>query len=186
MDKAIILDRDGTLVVDPGYVHKIEDFKLFPDTIKALQLLKKFKFFIITNQSGISRKIFTLKDFENFNNHLVNILKENNITIEKTYICPHHPDDKCDCRKPSTKFIKEAEKEFNIDLKNSWVIGDHPHDVEMGKKAGCKTIYVLTGHGEKHKDELNDNIKPDFIAKGIYEASKIIINKKFIKRRKTD
>ena len=176
-NKAIFADRDGTLVEDPGYVHKINDFKLIDRAIDALKLLKNdFKLFIITNQSGISRGIFTLKDFEKFNNYLVNILKKNNITIEKTYVCPHHPDENCDCRKPSIKFIKEAEKEFDIDLKNSWVIGDHPHDIKMGEKAGCKTIYVLTGHGEKNKNELNGNIKPEFIAKNIYEAAKIIIN----------
>ena len=112
--------------------------------------------------------------FEKFNNHLISTLKKNNIKIEKTYVCPHHPDEKCDCRKPNIKFIKEAEKEFNIDLKNSWVIGDLPCDIEMGKNTGCRTIYVLTGHGEKHKKDLN-NIKPDFVAENIYEAAKIII-----------
>ena len=173
MDKAIYLDRDGVLNYDSGYVHKIEDFKLFPNTIEALQLLKNFKFFIVTNQSGIGRGVFTLEDFEKFNNHLINILEKNNIIIEKTYLCHHQPNEKCDCRKPSIKFIKEAEKEFNIDLKNSLVIGDHTHDVEMGKKAGCKTIYVLTGHGEKHKDELE--VKPDFIMSNLYEASKTIV-----------
>ena len=175
MDKAIILDRDGVINYDPGYVHKIEDFRLYPNAIKSLQLLKNFKLFIITNQSGIGRGFYTLEDFEKFNNHLIDLLEKNNITIEKTYVCPHHPDKECDCRKPNVKFIKEIEKEFNIDLKNSWVIGDHPHDVEMGKNAGCKTIYVFTGHGEKHKDKLK--IKPDFIAEDIYEATKIIINK---------
>jgi len=174
MDKAIILDRDGTLIDDPGYVHKIEDFKLIDGVIEGLGLLKNdFKFFVITNQSGIGRRFFTLKDFEKFNNHLMGVLKKNNITIQKTYICHHHPDDKCDCRKPSTKFIKQAAKEFDIDLENSWVIGNHPHDIEMGKNAGCKTIYVLTGHGKEHKDELK--IKPNFIMDNLYEASKIIL-----------
>ena len=173
MHKAVILDRDGVINLDPGYVHKIKDFKLFPETIKALNLLKDFKLFIITNQSGIGRGYYTLKDFEKFNNYLIKKLKDNNIVIDKTYVCPHHPDNRCDCRKPSIKFIKDIEKHYSIDLKESWVVGDHPHDVEMGKKAGCKTIYVLTGHGKKHKDELK--IKPDFIAKDIYEASKIII-----------
>ena len=177
MDKAIILDRDGTLIQDPGYVHKIEDFKLIDKVIGALNLLRNnFKFFIITNQSGIGRGFFTLKDFEKFNNYLIDILKKNDIIIKKTYICPHHPDEKCQCRKPNTKFIKDIERKFNIDLKDSWVIGDHPHDVEMGKKAGCKTIYVLTGHGEKHRNKLNGHIDPDFITNNIYEAAKIIIN----------
>jgi len=174
MNKAIFYDRDGTLVEDPGYVYKIEDFRLLPKTIEALKNLKDFKFFIVTNQSGIGRKFFTKEDFDRFNNHLINVLKENSIIIEKTFVCPHHPDEECDCRKPSIKLIKEIEKEFNIDLKKSWVIGDHPHDIEMGKSAGCKTIYVLTGHGQKHLNGLE--IKPDFTAGNLLEASKFILN----------
>jgi len=173
MNKAIFLDRDGTINHDNGYVHKLEDFKLLPKTIEALKNLKDFKFFIITNQSGIGRKFFTKNDFNKFNSHLIDVLKENSIIIEKTFVCPHHPDEECDCRKPNIKFIKEIEKEFNIDLKNSWVIGDHPHDIEMGKSAGCKTIYVLTGHGKKHQNDLK--IKPDYTTENLYEASKIII-----------
>ncbi len=177
MNKSIFYDRDGTLVKDPGYVHKIEDFKLLPNVIKGLKLLKNnFKFFIITNQSGIGRKFFTKDDFNKFNNHLIDVLKGNNIIIEKTFVCPHHPEEECDCRKPNIKFIKEAEKEFNLDLKNSWVIGDHPHDIGMGKNAGCKTIYVLTGHGQKHLNELK--LKPDFTAGDLLEASKFILNNK--------
>lgn len=174
MDKAIILDRDGTLVEDTEYIHKIKDFKLIDKVIDALKLLKdNFKFFIVTNQSGIGRGFFTSEDFEKFNNHLISIFKKNDIAIEKTYVCPHNPEDKCSCRKPSAKFIKEAEKEFNLDLKNSWVIGDLPKDIEMGKNAGCKTIYVLTGHGKDHINNIK-NIKPEFIAENIYEAAKII------------
>ncbi len=175
MDKAIILDRDGTLVEDTGYAYKIKDFKLIDKVIDALKLLKdNFKLFIVTNQSGIGRGLFTLEDFEKFNNHLINILKNSNIPIEKTYLCQHNPEDNCDCRKPSAKFIKDAEKEFNWNLKNSWVIGDLPRDIEMGKNAGCKTIYVLTGKGKKHKNDLSNDIKPDFIAENLYEAAKII------------
>ena len=73
--------------------------------------------------------------------------------------------------------MRKAEKNYNIDLKTSYVLGDHPHDIEMGKKAGCKTIYLLTGHGEKHKTELNENIKADFIVENLYEAAKIIATK---------
>lgn len=175
MNKAIFLDRDGTLNRDDGYVHEVEDFKLLPNVIKGLKLLKdNFKLFIITNQSGIGRGYYTEENFLEFNNHLVDALKQDNIRIEKTFVCPHHPDEKCDCRKPTTKHIKEAEKEFNLNLKNSYVIGDHGFDIEMGKKTGCKKIFVLTGHGKKHLNELKT--KPDFIAKDLLEAAKWILN----------
>ena len=148
-----------------------------PNVIEALKLLRnEFKFFIVTNQSGIGRGIYTKEDFEKFNNHLINVLKENDIIIEKTFVCPHSPEEGCDCRKPSIKYIKEAEKEFDIDLNTSWVVGDHPHDIEMGKNAGCKTIYILTGHGKKHQDSIK--VKPDYITRNLYDASKIILEGK--------
>lgn len=174
MDRAILLDRDGVLNEDTGYAHKIKDLKLLYGAVEALKLLKdQFKFIIITNQSGIGREYYTEEDFHKFNNHLLNELKKQGIKIEKTYFCPHSPEENCNCRKPNTKFIKQAEKEFNIDLKNSFVLGDHPHDIEMGKNANCKTIYLLTGHGEKHKQKLNT--KPDFIANNLLEAAKWIL-----------
>ena len=172
MSKAIFLDRDGTLNVDSGYAHKIEEFALYDDVIEALTLLKNdFKFIIITNQSGIGREYYTKEDFQKFNDHLVKELKKHNIKIEKTYCCPHIPEDNCNCRKPKITSIKQAEKEFNIDLKNSFMIGDHPCDVELGKNAECKTIYLLTGHGKKQK---KDTLNPDFTANSLLEAAQWI------------
>ena len=170
-NNAVILDRDGTLVEDIGYHHKIEDFKLIPSVIEGLKLLKNYKLFIVTNQSGIGLGIYTLKDFENFNNHLLEELKKHKINIEKIYVCPHKPEDNCKCRKPKTKLIKDAEKEFNIDLKKSFVVGDKKIDVELGKKAGCKSILVLTGNGMKEKE----NSKADFVAKDLLEAAEWIL-----------
>ena len=174
MDKAIFIDRDGVINEDPGYVHKVEDFRFIPKAVNALKLLsqKGFKLIIITNQSGIGRGYYTKEDFLKFNNYLINELSKNKIRIERTYYCPHHPDESCNCRKPGTRHIEEAKKEFNIDLKRSYVIGDHPGDIGMGKKAGCKTAYVLTGHGKKHKESMKE---ADFTAKDIYEAAEWIL-----------
>lgn len=173
-NRAIILDRDGTILIDLGYVHKIEDFKLYPNTTEALKLLKDFKFFIITNQSGIGRGIFSEEDFYKFNDHLVNELKKEGLKIEKTYFCKHTPEENCDCRKPSIKFIKEIEKNYKVDLENSYVIGDHPIDIEMGNNAGCKTVYVLTDHGEKHITYLDIKSRPTIIRKNLLDAAKWI------------
>ena len=173
MKKAIFLDRDGTIVEDSGYAHKIEDLKLLPNSIKGLKLLKDFKLFIATNQSGIGRGIYTFQDFANINNHLLKEFKKGSIKIEKIYFCPHKPEDNCECRKPKTKLLKEAEKEFKLDLKESFAIGDKKSDIELGKNAGCKTILVLTGNGTQAKKEIN----ADFVAKDLLDAAKWIIKK---------
>ena len=171
MKAAIFLDRDNVIVEDVGYVHKIKDFKLIDNAVEGLKLLKKYKLFIITNQSGIGRGYYALKDFESFNNHLLNELKKHKIKIQKTYYCPHRPEDDCDCRKPKIKLLKDAEKEFNVDLKKSFVIGDRKSDFEMGRNAGCKTIHVLTGHGNNSKND----VKPDYFAKDLVDAAQWIL-----------
>lgn len=171
MTKAVILDRDGVIVEDVGFVHKIKDFKLVPNAIEGLKLLKDYKLFIVTNQSGIGKGYYQIEDFFNYNNTVLNELKKHNIKIEKTYVCPHKPEDNCECRKPKTKFLKDAAKEFDIDLKNSFMIGDKSIDVEMGHNAGCKSILVLTGNGMKEKEHS----KADCIAKDLLDAAEWII-----------
>src|SRR3989339_697085 len=163
MNKAIFFDRDGVLNKDPGYVHKVKDFELYDGAVEALKRLKEFRFFIISNQSGIGRGYYKEEDFHKFNNHVLEGLKKHNIEFKKSYFCPHTKEMNCECRKPSPKFIKDAEKEFNLDLKKSWMVGDHASDIGAGKNAGCKTVYLLTGHGVKHLDEAR-TLKPEYIA----------------------
>jgi histidinol-phosphate phosphatase family protein len=171
MNKAIFLDRDGTIIEDTGYAHKIEDLILFPEAVEGLKLLKdEYKFFIISNQSGIEKGLFTVEDFLHFNNHLLTLIARDGIVIERTCFCPHEGG--CDCRKPSTKFVDEISREYSIDLAKSWVIGGHPSDVAMGIKAGCMTVYLLTSHGEKHLHELDaKGIEPTLIASDFYQAA---------------
>ena len=171
MTAAVFIDKDGVLVEDKGYVHKLEDFKLIPNAVEGLKLLKNYKLFIITNQSGIGRGIYKVEDFINFNDHLIKELKKDGIKIEKTYYCPHKPEDNCECRKPKIRLLKAAEKDFGVDLKKSFVIGDMKSDFELGRNAGCRTVHVLTGHGIKHKEE----IKPDYIADDLLDAARWIL-----------
>ena len=180
--KAIILDRDGTLIEDKNYAYKIEDFELLDGVIEGLKLLQNdFLFLIVTNQSGIGRGYYTKQDFQNFNNHLINILKKQKIEILKTYFCPHLKEDNCECRKPKTKFISEIINEFNIDISRSWMIGDHPSDIQFGINAGCRTIFLTTGHGDKHLEELHSlGIKPTLICDNFLVTAKIILKKMVI------
>jgi len=179
-NKAIFLDRDGTLNKDSGYVYKIEDFELLPGVIEGLKMLQdEYIFIIITNQSGIGRGYYTVDDFHAFNNHLVKDLAKEGIELKKIYFCPHQKDENCDCRKPNTKYINQAVSEFNIDLKKSWMLGDHPSDVNLGTNAGCNTVFLLTGHGMEHFHELEEKkFTPTIIAEDFLTAAKKI--KEFI------
>lgn len=177
MYKAVFLDRDGTINEDAGHICSEDKLTFIPGVFDALKLLQeKFLLFIVTNQSGIGKKIFSEEQFLRFNQHYNKILKSKGIKIKNTYYCPHTKEENCTCRKPSPYFLYEAEKKYGIDLKNSFVIGDHPHDIEMAKKVNSGSVYLLTGHGKKHKEETS-SIKPDFIAENIVEASNWIINK---------
>lgn len=173
LENAIFLDRDGTINEDVGDLCTIEKLIFIPDALKALRILqKKFLLFIITNQAGISKEIFTESDFLKFNKKYIKILEKNGIKIMRVYYCPHTREEKCLCQKPNPYFVKKAEKEFNLNRNKSFVIGDHPSDVEMGYNMNIKTVYLLTGHGKKHLRELK--IKPNLIAKNIYEATLLI------------
>ncbi len=174
MKKAIFLDRDGTLIEDKGYEHKIDSLKIYQGVIEGLKLLQEdYSFFIITNQSGIERGFYSTEDFYQFNNYFLRQLEKQGVIIERTYFCPHIKG--CKCKKPNTKFIEEIVSEYGIDLVESWVIGDHPSDIIMGKNAGCKTAYLLTGHGEKHLKELESiGIRPTIIASDFLIAARQI------------
>jgi len=174
MNKAIFLDRDGTIVLDNGYVHKIEDFHLIPNVLEGLRILQDadYKLIIITNQAGIGRGYYTKKDYFIFREYLHNYLKKNKISITEEYFCPHKPDDDCDCRKPKTGLLEKAVRRFNLNLNECWMIGDSEKDIEVGKNLGCKTIHVLTGHVKNPIKEA------DFVAKDLLEAAKFILRNK--------
>ncbi len=176
--KAIFLDRDGTINEDIGYEFSIERCKILPGVIEGLKRLENdYVFFIVTNQSGIGLGYYPHDTFLEFNECVLEKLHQNNISILKTYCCPHARDDSCDCRKPKTKFLLEAQEEYDIDLNESWVIGDHPSDIALGVNAGCKTVYLLTGHGAHHRNQLKLNsIEPTFIADDFLTASEKIVN----------
>ncbi|MFP4473205.1 MAG: D-glycero-alpha-D-manno-heptose-1,7-bisphosphate 7-phosphatase [Candidatus Omnitrophota bacterium] len=174
---AVFLDRDGTINEDVGYFCSHDQFQLIPRALDALRLLQdKYVLFIVTNQSGVARHVFTESELIRFNQEIEGVLKAEGIHIQKTYYCPHLPEDGCLCHKPSDFFLREAEQEFHIDLKGSVVAGDHPHDIEMAHRAGASAVYLLTGHGTKHRSELDSIRPPDLIAQNIYEAAVWIMN----------
>lgn len=174
MDKVVFLDRDGTINVDTGYISDPHGIELFKGVGEAIKKLKdaNYKTLIVTNQSGIGRGYFKEADLEKVNNKILSLLNEQGATIDRIYFCPHKPEVNCNCRKPETGMIEEAKKDFNIDMKKSFVIGDKVADISLGENAGLNTILVLTGEGEKHKN----NVKADFIADDLKEAVNFILH----------
>ena len=177
--RAIILDRDGVLIEDKDYSYKIEDLEILPGVIKGLkQLQSKFIFFIVTNQAGIGKGYYTVEDFHKYNEYLISILNENNIKIEKTFFCPHMKEDNCECRKPNPKYLNEIADQWDVDMSSSWMLGDHPSDIQFGINGGCKTVYMVTGHGEKHLHDLEvKGIKPTSMHSTFLEATKDIMER---------
>ena len=156
----VLLDRDGTLLEDAGYVHRIADYRPLPGAIEGLRLLQGagFGLAVLTNQSGIGRGLFSEEDFQSFQAHFIHDFATQEVQIEATYFCPHSPETGCNCRKPATGLLERAQRELDIDLLRSWVIGDKPEDIELARRADCRAIYVLTGEGARRRDELDSDV----------------------------
>lgn len=146
--RAVFLDRDGTLIVDHGYIHKPSQVELLPGVIDALIKLKKLEFelIIISNQSGIGRGFFTREEVELVNQHLHHLLIKHGIALTDIYYCPHSPDDMCICRKPKPGLILQALKEHNIDAKQSYFVGDKWTDVQAAIAAGVQPVLLSKNH----------------------------------------
>ena len=138
--RAIFLDRDGIINVDHGYVSKIEDFEFNKGIFELLLSLQSqgFLLIVVTNQSGIGRGYYTQEDYMTLTSHMVESLMKEGVKIDAVFHCPHTPEDRCKCRKPQTGMLRAAKKQFDIDMQNSWMIGDKESDVEAGKKAGIR------------------------------------------------
>ena len=152
MNRAVFLDRDGTLIEEKEYLHRPEEVVIFPGVGLALKRLQDagFKLFVVTNQSGVGRGYFPLEDVHRVHEHLCHELAKDNVRIERFYIAPEHPDAPSRGRKPSPQFLFDARDEFGIDLSRSYMIGDKLIDLECGWKArDKKSILVLTGYGAK-------------------------------------
>jgi len=170
---AVFLDRDGVLVVEKDFIVDPDDIEFYPRTIKALAAIKnKYLKVVVSNQSGIARGFFSSEDVERFDIELSKRLSEKGIVIDAWYFCPHGPEDDCPCRKPRPGMILEAARKMNIDLKNSWIIGDKSSDIGAGKASGIKTVLVNTGYGGSEPGA--SNVNPDFTASDLGEAIEYI------------
>lgn len=179
---AVFLDRDGTINNDPGYLGDPDRVKLLPGVAEGIKLLKKnyhFKIIVVSNQSGIDRGLITHSDVDKVNLKINDLLREQNTSIDVFYYCPFHPeisgDEKAKCRKPSPAMIFKAADDYDIDLSNSYLIGDRATDIFCGLNAKVKSILLYT-------DELSDEINslknegksPNFVADDFLDAVEFI------------
>ena len=171
-NKAVFLDRDGTIARDVHYCRRPEDFELLPTVPEAIRLLNanSFKVAVITNQSGIARGYFTEETLAQIHNKMEHELARNGARVDAIYYCPHHPDDDCECRKPKTALFLRAAQELDINLSRSFVIGDMQMDIDAGKALGCKTVLVATS--PQGGNDIVD--PPDYTASSLLKAAQWI------------
>ena len=165
-NKAIFLDRDWTLIYDWWYLHKVEDIKIL-DWVKEWLIELKSKWYrliIISNQSGIWRWYFTVDDCNEFNKELERQLW---IKFDAIYVCPHAPNDRCACRKPSISNVEKAVQDFDLDITKCFFVWDKESDIQTWINAWCKTVLIKN---DKHECD----IKPNFLVESISEFSKLI------------
>ena len=186
MNKAVFLDRDGTLNYDVGYLSKLEDIYIFEGVVDSLKKLKDSGFLniIITNQSGIARGYFNLSNLKTIHEKFLNILSYNGeCLIDDIFFSPYHKDGIVEeftkesaCRKPGIEMIEKAVRKFDIELSKSYYIGDSLADMQCAKNAGLKKILVKTGFGLKTLNECSRlGIKTDFVSSNFSEAVSYIL-----------
>lgn len=181
MDKAVFIDKDGTLVKNVPYNVDPEKVELEPFAVEALKILREygFRLVIISNQAGIAHGYFSEESLEGVKDRIQQLLSPE-AAIDAFYFCPHHPEGKvtpyvlaCNCRKPEPGMLIHAATDHNINLSASWMIGDILHDVEAGNKAGCQTI--LIDNGNETEWITNEQRWPSYIVKNLKEAATIIL-----------
>jgi D-glycero-D-manno-heptose 1,7-bisphosphate phosphatase len=179
MQRAVFLDRDGTLIAEKNYLSRPEDVEIFAGAGAALKKLSAagFKLIIVTNQSGIGRGYFTLADAERVNEHLCREFARDGVHFEKIYIAPEAPDQPSRGRKPSPQFLFDACDEFGLNLAESFMVGDKMIDLECGWNAGVKkSILVRTGYGAKLEKTGAEKISSATVVDGLVEMAEWVLS----------
>jgi heptosyltransferase-2 len=170
----VFLDRDGTLNYDPGYLKVAAELKLLPGVGPALARLKGAgaRLVVVTNQSGVGRGIVTPKDLEAIHARLEGLLEQEDAALDAIYFCPHHPDDGCRCRKPNVGMVERAVSELHLDLRRSYLIGDHARDIQLAHRVGAKAILLTPALVDAQAlDRLKaEQAMPDAVTKAMAEA----------------
>jgi D-glycero-D-manno-heptose 1,7-bisphosphate phosphatase len=174
MRRLAMIDRDGTITVERVYLSSPDQLELLEGAASGIRLLQELGLaaVVVTNQSGVGRGFFDQGTVDRVHERLSEMLAAEGASIDAYYVCPHHPEAACNCRKPAPELAQRAAKDFNADLAASFVIGDKPCDIDLGKAVGATTILVRTGYGAEFADSLD--LRPDYTADNLFEAACII------------
>jgi len=181
LQRAVFLDRDGTICEEVGYLDSVDRLRVFPQSGKSIRRLNdsRLKVIVVTNQSGVARGYFPESVVSGVHSKLQSELAGDGAHLDAIYYCPHHPEGTvepyrrdCNCRKPSPGLLRRAAKEHNLDLSSSFIVGDKYLDMETGFRAGTRTILVLTGYGDEQYAAQHGSWQrqPDHVARDLPEA----------------
>jgi D-glycero-D-manno-heptose 1,7-bisphosphate phosphatase len=172
---AVFLDRDGTINEEKEYPDRLDQISVFPQAAPAIRRLNEagLKVVVVTNQSGVARNYFPLAFVHEVHRYLSQHLAAAGARLDGLYVCPHHPDEGCPCRKPKPEMLLRAARDLNLDLTHSYLVGDRYLDLEAAANAGVKGILVLTGYGRKEYESLRDKAKvaPVYVAHDLADAA---------------
>lgn len=186
----LLIDRDGVINKDPGgrtehsYVTKWSEFEFIPEALTALKKLNKegINVILISNQAGVNKGLFSRKDLDDVTSRMIKEINKSGGKIEEVYYCVHKNEDNCDCKKPKPGLLERAAAKYQIELNKTYFVGDSEVDVIAGRRAGCKTIFVMSG--KTSREEMKKwREKPDHIFKNLLEAVDWMLNKE---RRKSE
>ena len=182
--KAVFLDRDGVINEENGFISRPDQFRLIPGAAEAIRMINRSGYLAIvtTNQPVIARGEATFEELDEIFRKMKTLLGEEGAYVDDVFFCPHHPDRgfqgerieykiDCDCRKPKTGMLTEASRRYNIDLAESYVVGDMTMDIEFGRRGGCRTVLVQTGSAGR---DGKYDVKPDYVCKDLLDAVKTL------------
>lgn len=170
----VLLDRDGTIVVERNYLSRPEQLELLPGAAEGLRALREMGFglVVITNQSGVGRGYFSAAELDRIHSRLREMLAAEGVTLDGIYCCPHTPEDNCDCRKPKPGLALAAARDLGFDPASAIVVGDKACDIDLGRNIGAATFLVNTGYGAAVCQ--CDDVMPHFFVMDLVEAAAVI------------
>jgi D-glycero-D-manno-heptose 1,7-bisphosphate phosphatase len=173
MRRFVLLDRDGTLIAERNYLSRVEDVQMLPTTARGLRLLNHLGLGLamLTNQSGLGRGYFNRAALDAVHSRLNGLLAAEGVTLAGIYVCPHVPEEDCDCRKPCPGLARRAAAELKFDPAAAFVIGDKACDIELGQRLGATTFLVRTGYGARYERE---GLQADYVVDDVLAAAHVI------------